>query len=339
MNIYKNIFYCIIAVLIILIFIKLFSNKKEKCSSYENFNTPVNVSYIITDEDKGEYISLSNISMKYNIIYFNKNKTNEPWKIYNYDNNSNKYGNPKGEISYNYMKIISDKYYNPNIKNQSDRVSLSNNKIYIFRENNKDNIIIPQDIIGNNDWKNVEMLNNGENILWNKLINFDNYNPVPLLVNTSVGLSPDTYRTKKGNVYIISKINIDDYANFKLKQYILNTINNKNINLSQKITNKKQDIDNNILKQLKKYTTINLDDKYKSYNNTNYTLSSQQKSDLLGKNITLNNMILSELIKQDSSLSGKTQDQQYILLSSFFDNDKQLANTLNYISPDIPIQL
>ena len=93
------------------------------------------------------------------------------------------------------------------------------------------------------------------------------------------------------------------------------------------------------MSKLKNYTNINLDNTYKSYKNTNYTLPSEQKSNLLSKNITLNNIILDELFKRDSSLSGKTQDQQYLLLSSFFDNDKQLANTINYMSPDIPIQL
>ena len=350
MKLCKNIFYSVIAILIISTLIKLFSGKKEKCSFYENFNTsPVNVTYIITDENKGEYILLDNISMKYNIIYFNKNKTKEPWKIYNYDNNSNRYGGPKGEVSYNFMNTISGIYYNSNIKTPSNRVSLSSNKIYIFRENNNNNnIIIPQDIIGNNNWKNVEMLNNGENNLWNILISFDNSNPVPLLINTGAGLNPDDYRIKKGNVYIISKRNVEDYVVFKKnqdyvafkKKYILNIFNNnKNIDLSPKIINKKQDIDNVILSKLKNYTNINLDNTYKSYNNTNYTLTPEQKANLLSKNITLNNIILGELFKQDSSLSGKTQDQQYLLLSSFFDNDKQLAKTINDMSPDIPIQL
>lgn len=334
MKIYNKIIYCVIGILVILLLVKLFSRKNEKCSFYENFivkssNYPTNITYLITNENKGEYISLDNTSMKYNIIYFNKNKTNKPWKIYNYDNNSNKYGNIKGEVPYIFMKTISDNYYNPNITTLSKRVSLDSDKIYIFRINNRNNIIVPINIIGNKNWNNVVMLNNGENKLWNKLISYDNGSPVPLLENIGVGLNPDNYRTKKGDVYIISEDNINQYASFKNKQNILNILTNIN----------KKTINNNILASLKKNSiNINLD-KFNSNLNANVNLSNEQKANLLGKNVQLNKIILDELIKQDSSLSGKTQEQQYELLSLFFDYDKQLAKTLNDMSPNIPIKL
>jgi len=303
----------------------------------------------MTDENNGKYLRVPNRIMQSNIFHYSK-QTSKPtnWTINNYNNSSqiipfydNKgipyYG--LGTISSELMDIITQFSLKPGVIGPKKWNLIDNSNsgpVYIFRIPNKsNNIIIPKDIlkVNNIDWENnVKMLNNNGGNLINDVL--------PILKNfTSKGEKLENFlytNDSKGDVYVITRNNIDNYINYK---NVLNALqNSKNkLNITQKVKDNKNNIDNNILTNLKNIN-INLD-KFNSNKNANINLSDEQKAKLLGKNVQLNKIILNELIKQDSSLSGKTQEQQYALLSSFFDNNRQLAKTLNDMSPDIPLKL